>query len=330
MYIPVMTFTQDNIRYCLLSFDLYQKQFQEQFTKHNPAISGLFQWHKVFNGSMDFPRTAEQFSKYNVIHVNITPRNLFEFARIVPLIRKAKAKLLVNVDYAIELWLSNFNYPELFLQELDKADYIFAVEERMADLLSMQLKRNVACIPHPSDVEGIGNLATKERNQMIGVNVHRYDKNYLLPWFALNNLPAINRSEILTCVMGGCFKPDEVLHLYDSYVEHVPFPEMMSITSKFLFAIDSYSIHSYGRYSVECAALAVPCVGSDKVSSIRRLWPDLAIPTNDIKAMHRVVVQLLNDFSFYAHTVEKAQELVSFYSFDSCRKMMLDFLNSPQ
>ena len=322
-----MTYTKENIKYCLLSFDAFQQKFQEQFTSKSPAITGLFQWAKAFNGKMDFPRTAEQFSKYNLIHVNITPGNLNQLPRIIPLIKEAGAKLLVNVDYAIELWNNNFNFPEMFLEQLNRADYIFAVEENMANLLELHLKRRVPCIPHPTDVQGIGSMATLERDNVIGIHVHRYDKNYLLPWYAINH-SNIDRNKYLTCLIGGSCNYTEVSHLYDTVLDHTPFPELMKITSKLLVAMDTYTIYSYGRYTTECAALAVPCISSETVSSARKLFPDLITKNNDVKDMNKKLYQLLNDQDFYNHVVMKAQDKVSYYSKESCSKMLLDYINS--
>lgn len=324
-----MEYTAENIRYCLLTFDHWQKSFQEQFTKHKPAISGLFQWANVFGGVMDFPRTPEQFSKFNLIHINVTPRNLFLIPQVRPKIDHKTTKLIVNVDYAIDLWLANYNFPELFLQELDRADYVFAVEPQMSEILSMHLKRPVACIPHPSDLYGIGKFATNDRTTTIGVNIHRYDRNLLLPWFALNNLQ-LDRAKYLTAAMGGCFTPDEVAHLYDMFIEHQPFPEMMKFLAQLLLVIDTFTIRSYGRFSIECATLGIPCIGTYLVDSIHRCFPDLCTEPNDIPKTAKLVNQLINDDDFYTEVANKAQQKVEYYSYDNCRKMMLEFLNTPQ
>jgi hypothetical protein len=320
-----MKYTPENIRYCLLSFDHFQDKFTRQFTEKKPSISGLFQWTNAFGGAMDYPRTPEDFEKYNVIHVNITPRNLMLIADLKPKLPK-HCKLVFNVDYSVDLWLNNFPNPGLFLQELDKADCIFGVEPIQAETLEMLLHRPVHLIPHPSDIEGIGQLQTNERKSMIGTMIHRYDKNYLLNAYALRH--SLNQSEWKTCVFGGSYEPTDVAHLYDIQHAHLAFPELMKITSQLYAVIDTYTIHSYGRYTVEAAILGVPCIGPSCVSAQKRLFPETTIPSNDFPLLSYMIRKLTTDEDFYASVVEKCQNEIDYYSYDNCRNLFLNMLNN--
>ncbi len=322
-----MKFTQENVKYCLLSFDAWQQGYYEQFFEKEPAITGLFQWAKALGGTMDFPRTPDNFSKYNLIHVNLTPRNLTQLYRIAPMIDRNHTKLIVNVDYTIDLWVNNY-IPEQFLAALDMADYVFGVEEMQADLLAHALKRPVACIPHPADIDGIGKLATTERKPIYGAFIHRYDKNFMLPWFALQNL---DRNKWMTMAMtGGCVPGGDVACFYDMYQGHLGFPDMCKAMAEMYCLIDTYTIRSYGRFSIDAAALGVPCIGPNCVNSIVRCFPDLTTEINDMPAQSKLVDRLAEDEDFYRHVSEYAQRQVEYYGYQNCRTLMFDFLNSPQ
>lgn len=321
-----MTWTRENINYCLLSFDAYQHDFYQQFASKSPAITGLFQWVNAFGGAMDFPRTPEQFSKYNLVHLNISARNLWLMPKLKGLLPKS-TKLLINVDYAIELWANNFPAPELFLQELNKADYIFAVEPKMARLLSHALNRNVPCIPHPCDTEGVAKLATTDRKRMITVNVHRYDKNYLLPWYALQDL---NKNEWVSALAGGAVNAMDVAHLYDMVIPHLGYPDMCKHIAESWLCYDPYSVNSYGRFAIDCAALAVPCICSSMTQSGHTLFPLTTIDPYDVTTAKRLIHKLTEDEDFYREVAEYANEAVEFYSLDNCADMMIDFLNQGE
>ncbi len=322
-----MTFTKENTRYCLLAFAEWQNVWAQGYqNENNASISGLWQWHKVFKGALDFPRSPEDFDKYNLIHLNITPNNLHIIPRLFKNINRNKTKVIFNVDYAIDLWTHNFKDVDIFLQEIDRADYIFSVEDVQAQFIAHILKRPVACIPHPVDTEAVIKFRTDDRKPHVGIMVHRYDSNFLLPYYAIKNL---DRSKWITHLFGGSCKYEEVGHLYDRIIKHETFPDMMKATAELIVAIDSYTCHSYGRWSAECAVLGIPCIGSPRVTSIKRCFPDITAEMTQPKVIEHLLNELLNNMSFYKSICHYAMNASKYYSYDNCRKMMLDFLNLP-
>ena len=319
-----MLFTKESIKYCLLTWDFFEDQHINSYGDQDITITGLYNWSKVFNGVRSFPRTTEDFSKFNIIHINLTPKNLPLFSKILPKIDRSITKLLVNVDFAIELWSRNFEYPHLMLQELDKADYIFGVEETMCDILSKSLGRKVPCIPHPAPIEKIQKLKKSERMKKIIVSGHRYDTNSIIPWFALNK--ALTEEWVTSCV-GFYGDKSRALHLFDEVHDYLPFLEIMDLTSRCYFALETYMIHSYGRFTVECAALGVPCIGTNLISSMRKCFPDLCHDVNDFSTIYKLIEDLIHDQDFFTEVAKKGIEESNYYSFENCSKLMLDFLN---
>ena len=319
-----MQFTKENIKYCLLTWDFFEDQHINSFGDQDITVTGLYNWSKVFGGKRTFPRTREDFSKYNIIHINLTPKNLPLFSKILPKIDRSITKILVNVDFAIELWANNFSSPHLMLQELDKADYIFGVEETMCDILQGELQRNIPCIPHPSPIHLIEKYRKSERMKKILVSAHRYDMNTLLPWFVTNSLS----EEWVTGCIGSYIDKSKVLHLYDEVHDYLQFEQLLELLSNQYCVLETYMIHSYGRLTVECAALGVPCVGTNLISSMRRCFPDLCYDVNDISKMRTILFKLLNDRDFYNDTAKSAIDKSYYYSFDNCSKLLLEFLNS--
>jgi len=323
-----MVFTEENIKYCLLTFDKQMKDHIEGFAKEKMCISGLYQWAQLFKGDYNFPIFPLDTEEYNVIHVNITPRNIPLLDQLLPMVNRNKTKILFNVDHAVDLWSTAFPYPHQLLRSLEEGDYIFGVEPLMCSILSEALQRKVACIPHPVDIKKLSEMASHDRGQRIGISIHRYMENYVLPWFVTKNLPAGWITSAIGANVPG-FQP-RVQHLYPEVQPYSQFEELMKWVSKLYAVIESYTLASYGRFTVECAALGVPVIGCEIVASQKKCFPELSTKYFNAPEMQKLLAILINEPEFYTRVVRKGREECQSYSLENSRKKMLDFLNSPQ
>lgn len=317
-----MPWFADGIKYCLLSWNDLEVQETEQHRGRKVPISGLFNWANVLNGISAFPRSTEEMSAFNLIHLNVTAENLNLIPKIIRLVDRTRTKLIFNVDYAVELWPRNFRHPELFIQQLDQADFIFAVEQKMSEILSLALHRTVPCIPHPTDTTGLRKtFFSAERDNQIGVAIHQYDGAVTAPFYALRE-----QNHFQTVAFGGIGKPEEYYHLFDFIAPYRSFEDNMKMIARLFAIVESYTIHSYGRVSVEAAALGIPVIGSTIVGSIKRCFPDISFD-DPIDPLHIIkhIVQL-QDPEFYRHVSEKAMKLSDYYSFEKSRQRMVHFL----
>lgn len=323
-----MTFTNENIKYCLLAFAAWEPKHVEDFTSQSLSLSGLFNWSVAFNGDRKYPRTQEEFDKYNLLHVNITANNIFLIPDLIKKIDRNKTKLILNVDYALELWNTHFKHPTFLFHVLDMADYIFSVEERMAETLSLVLKRPVACIPHPTDITNIQKFKNTERWKTIGVMHHVYDQNIVLPALAINSVLEENPSWNSAAV-GGVANEKEFGHLYTQFVPYTDqFENFIKYISQLYCMVESYTVHSYGRVTVEAAALGIPVIGSNLVSSQRRCFEGLTTEVSDILGTSKFLHNLLNDNELWTYHAQNAVKKSEYYSFENCKQLMLQHLNA--
>ena len=322
-----MFYDERNIKYCLLCFDPYEEQEGNSYGENPLPLSGLFNWANIFKGKRAYPSCKADYEEFNLIHVNVTTRNLF----LIPEILKSKSsdcKLLLNIDFSIDMWKNSLPlYPELILSLIDKADYIFAVEPEMANLLSLSLgNRHVACIPHPVATHLIENYRVPERINQIGFSIHRYDDNVLIPAFLARLLHTFDFQSI---VLGGVHASKaNIQHLFTFYKETCPFEELIQTLAPLFALYETYTIHSYGRLTAECACLGIPVIGGKYVYSIAKCFPDLALDKpNDFTNALSLFSKLSNDAQFYKYVSQKAIDLSKYFSFANCKKLMLDFLN---
>ena len=321
-----MVYTSDNIKYCLLCFDPYEEQEGNSFGDTDLPLSGLFNWARVFNGKRSFPNCAEDYEQYNLIHINITTRNLFLLDQFLKL-KPSYAKLLLNIDFSIDMWKNSLPlYPELILSLIDKADYIFSVEPESANLLSLSLQRPVPCIPHPVATHLISKYRQSERLNQVGFSIHRYDDNVLIPAFLARLLHSYSLQSIVLGAVHG--SKSNIQHLFSFFKESCVFEELIKTISSLFALYESYTIHSYGRLTAECACLGVPVVGGKYVYSIAKCFPDCALEKpNDFTNAHSLLVKLYHDTDFYTHVSQNAIVLSEYFSFENCKNLMLGFLN---
>lgn len=321
-----MIYTKENIKYALLTWDSSTNQHIVSHNVHRPIITGLYLWKNVFAGAFDFPQTQEAFEEYNLVHLNITPGNLPLIYKVLSIINRNKTKILCNIDHAIDMWRSSFPDIEYFFKTIDYADYIFAVEPKMARILSANLKRHVPCIPHPCDCLEINKFCVrKSRNPRILVSTHVYDQSYVLPAMAIR--PVLDPSRFYTTVCGSAAYKNRCLSLYNEKLPHMVFNDFINSIADSYAAIESYTINSFGRFTIECACLGIPVIGANCVSSQKALFPTLTTKHNDPEAWSILLNDLVNNPDFYAEAARYALSNVYYYSLENSATRMLNFLN---
>jgi hypothetical protein len=311
-----------DIRYCLLSFDYWENDEANSFGEADVPISGLFNWARIFNGKRAFPRTPAEWSEFNLVHINLTTKNMLLLPGVLKNVDRTTTKILMNVDYAVDMWKDSFPYPDAMLEQLDKADYLFGVEPVMCEIIAHRLRRPVAHIPHPVATHLLSGMRTAERLSQIGVSIHRYDANFLLPHFVVGDLPHGFQS----IAFGSTADKKGLLHLYDFMKPNAGFAEFMPFVASLYAIVESYTLLSYGRLTAEAAFLGVPVVGAPCVESQSRCFPLLCSsnPMHQRALVHR----LISDSAFYSSVANYGIEKSEFYSFGSCEKMMRSLLSS--
>lgn len=286
--------------------------------KERPSLTGLYNWLKIFSGRPISPALIKkQMDRTDFVHVNVsgtTPLVLKDIARNI---HAVDSKLVVNVDQAIDMWHESiFRFTTPFFEAIDSADFIFSVEPTMAYVLEKELKRRIECFPHPCDTVELSTMIKTTRKNEVMVCLHRYDMNFLIPAFSLRGIPA------LTHAVGQWDQTEaELLHLYDSISLNLAFKDLAEILSSSFLALESHTLRAYGRFTCDCAALGVPCVGSSNIAAQNRLFPDLTTDTNNVHAQHHRLQKLFDDKDFYREcAIFAKRNLDSWASFKASRE----------
>jgi hypothetical protein len=294
-------------------------------------IGGFYNWHKVFGeqGSFSLLRAKEgMLEDYDIIFIGMSKPELEgqSATRIRKEIGwKSKTKLVVCIDYAVELWQGTFN-PYSLEQELLQADVVFVSEPTMISHVRalMDDKIEVHHLLHPTNVSALQSYyKPKElRSDEIIALIHRYDNNWLAPFLATKELPWNTHVVLLDPQI------EKFLHSYFKYIQvGMEFMRYLDWASRKKIILDSYHrIHTYGRSAVDGACLQVPVIGSDWTHVQKMLWPELTVKAGDVFEQKRLIKKLMTDDSFYDDCVEYANEKVEIFSYENRKKEFLDIV----
>lgn len=111
----------------------------------------------------------------------------------------------------------------------------------------------------------------------------------------------------------GRFKNEEVLYYGEisnspTYVlQYSNFDTWIKTLATFKYGIHCMPTYAAGSFHTNCAALGIPCIGSEEIDTQRILFPDLSIHTfRDIEKGKELLKRLSIDENFYNEVVTKA------------------------
>src|SRR3990167_7168802 len=97
------------------------------------------------------------------------------------------------------------------------------------------------------------------------------------------------------------------------------------MTNRFIFENCSY--HTYGRTTVDTAALGVPTVGSNRVWSMRHCFPNMSFDPFDAKSIVDCMDKILQGGSWLDEQMDYAKESVEFFNYENSEKRYLEMVD---
>lgn len=237
----------------------------------------------------------------------------------------SKTKLVICIDYAIELWQQTFQ-PYMLEQELMQADIIFVSEPSMLSNVKTLIndKKEVYHIPHPTDIEQIKKyrVPLELKSNEIVTLIHRYDNNWMQPFITTKDLSWNTHAILLDQgIMPHLFAFFKYMHPGYEFMQYIEW------VSRKRVMLDSYhKIHTYGRSAIDCACLGLPVVGSNWQWAQNYLWPDLTVEAGDIHKQKELIIKLMEDDDFYKKCIEKADSKLSFFNYENRRNDLLNVI----
>ena len=230
----------------------------------------------------------------------------------------------VNLDYTTELWQMSYDYFQTIKDSLKSADMIYGTEHHMSNAMETLLGRKVYTSPHPCHVSRLKSLRPKRNLPVISVAYHRYDNNAMLPSLIGKDLgykvrligyeDARDRKKFCTATM------------YDDILGATNYMDFCDQLQESVLVIEPFTLTSHGRTTIDCAAMGIPVVGSNRVESVRRCYPYTSFDPWDIKEGRILTKKLLTDKDFREKVIKTAQENVEYYNHENCKNRIIEFL----
>lgn len=311
----------EKLKYCQITNYRHDQLINGEFY----CRSGLYNWVSTFDGNVYlYNEIKDNLEDFDVIQVNLSAQDFHLVNNIKERLKSSSTKIVANCDYTTELWQSSFDYIDTMRRELTGADMIYGTEPTMAGTLQTLVKRNVFTLPHPTHVKRLKSLSTQETDDYISVNWHRYDNFSMIPAITVRDLG--KKIQLIGYDVNADRKRYVTGYLYDRVVQGTNFLDFTETLMRSPVVFEPFTLNSYGRTTVETAALGVPTVGSNRVESVRRCFPKTAIDPFNVIENRKMIKKILTDDKFKNEVVEFAKEASEYYSQEKCKKRFLEAL----
>jgi len=297
-----------DIKYVYVTNYIHQQLLEEEL-----ARTGLYQWVNVFKGEVKYPRDIEDYNDYDIVHVNMSTQDIHLAANVRREIKEdSNTRLIVNNDYTTEMWGSAFGHPDTMSREIMNADMIFGTEYFQVTALAELVDRKVFIIPHPADVKRLKSLPELPKKSIISTIWRRYDNNSYIPSLVTRNLGFT--TQLIGYEKSVDSKTWLTTTLFDYVFAGTNYFDFCDQLRESEVVYDPFTFHSYNRAIVDCAALGVPVVGSNRTQSINVCYPFTKVDPYDVTAARRMIEKLATDDVFKKKVIDYAREKVEYYN----------------
>jgi len=306
-----------DIKYLLCTNYIHQQLLEEEL-----ARTGLYQWINVFNGEVKYPRDVVDYNDYDIVQVNMSTQDVQLVNDIKDsLSEDSNTKLVLNNDYTTEMWGSAFGNPSTIAREAKYADMLFGTEYYQVTALTELTGRKVYIIPHPADIKRLKSLPEIPKRDVISTIWRRYDKHAYIPSLVVRN-------HGLTTQLIGFDKAQDpktwlTTTLYDYVFAGTNCFDFQNQMRESRIVYDPFTFHSYNRAIVECAALGVPVVGSNRTQSVNICYPFTKVDPYDVNSARKLIAKLLNDDEFRDKVIKHAREVSEYYNHENSMERYL-------
>jgi len=309
----------------VLSFKIFDKPMKElkyllctnyihdQLLKENLTRTGLYQWINVFRGEVKAPRDVLDYNDYDIVQVNMSGQDIHLVGTIREQLKEqSTTKLVLNNDYTTELWGVSFDWPDTIAREVVHADMLFGTEYFQTTALTELSGRECYVIPHPAYVKRLKHLPKIENKEIITTIWRRYDAHSYIPSLAVRNHGIT--TQLIGYDISKDRKPYVTTTLYDYVFAGTNYFEFCNQMRESKIVYNPFTFHSYDRTTVDCAAMGVAMVTSNRTQSSNICYPHTCVDPFDVKKSREMINKLNNDKDFYDLVVKTAQEKSEFYN----------------
>ena len=295
-----------------------------------PRRGGMYNWIFLFKGSM-MPIsevTPKILEDYDVIQINLAPVDQLLIKRLRNMLPKSSSTLLIgNNDYTCEAWETWRQHPLQYLQAQDELDAVFGTEKHQVT----HLRDDAYVIPHPhwiSMLKHIGNDDLETDRYKVGAVYHWWENKAYSASLMLEKLR--RKYKLVTRLYGYTPKNDPLVGwqkvMWDNIMPLMEYPKFQRSLMTNRFIIDNCSYHTYGRTSVDTAALGIPTIGSDRIFSMKQCFPNMCCDPFDLKTLSSIAERVLKDGRWLDEQMSIASDRCEYFNYKNSKSRYMEMV----
>lgn len=300
-----------------------------------PRRGGMYNWLFLFKGSMIGINqlSTKMLEDHDVIQVNLAPVDQPLVHQIRKMLPKSSSTLIIgNNDYTCESWELWQNHPQAYEHAQDVCDAVFGTEPYQTSFL----RDDAFVIPHPHWVDFLKHVGSDD------VDLDRYQIGYMFHWWEAKSYSASvilsklrkKYANLETTMYGYEPTHDKMKQwqkvMWDQVEDPLSYPMFQQALLSKRFIFENCSYHTYGRTTVDTAALGIPAVGSNRVWSMRKCYPNMSFDPFDCKSMLRCMDKIFKGGSWLDKQIDIAQENVEFFNYKNSEKRYMEMVEYGQ
>ena len=293
---------------------------------NQPMMSGCYQWIRVFDSDIvNFWQVIEDPEKWDVIQFNMDSLDmnmLFEVRRKIGW--ESSTKLVANMDYAPGIWKTSYPQPLHVKHAFLQADRIFATNPEGRDWIERLTGRKVALITHPCETHVLKRIGTTFKSEHVAIIYHRYDNEVFAPYLALHDIGYV--ISMVGYMESKDPRANYTKTMYDNVIPYLKFIDFVKLLAESSVAYEPFSISSPGRATIDTGCVRTPTVGSNRVYSMRVVWPETCADPYDVKRLRELTLALIHNEDFRNDVVEQAYYNVEFFGHKASREKYMQML----
>jgi len=294
--------------------------------EEQPHRSGLYNWIFAFQGNYGtYWEYENDLEKFDVVQINMSPKDMI----IVPTLRRklkgSSTKLVLNNDYVCEKWGDWGLNPHYYKDIQRLGDMVFSTESHQVS----NMIDGTATLPHPSNTEILKHLGTSQSEDSVGFIYHWWAGQSYIPYLNIERVKEKHKVA-KSAVFGYSMSKLNQMHkwvgaMFDEEVPLLDFPTFAQRIMAEKCIYDPNPFHTYGRNGVELACFKRPVVGSNRVFSYNKLFPELTCDPYD---RHDTMKKFDLAFSSKVDAIlDKAYEEVEYFNYKNSKERYLAALD---
>lgn len=292
-----------------------------------PMLPGMYNWINVFKGQVGpYKLVKDKMEDFDCVQINMSP---VDFPMIMEVARKLKnssTMLVLNNDYVAEHWGKLGINPTQYDEIQRMGDMTFGTEPCQT---SCMIKGSY-CLSHPHRVDILKHygldISDEDKKGKVGSLFHWWEGEILLPSLLFKRLEEKGYkldTHLYSYDPHHSTNPHWTKVLYDKIHVGYKYPTFIKELMTLQLFVENCSYHTYGRTTVDTAALGVPTIGSNRVFSMRYCFPNMCYDPADMKSAVEIADRVLKGGKWLEEQMSIARERCTYFNYDNSRERFI-------